>query len=165
MENAEGPPPGGATDHQEKLMSTTTDLAVPSLAASVRPTVWRHGLAAATVASVVTTTLAAVASAAGVSFADGSGVSLPVLAFTQLTFVFSMLGVVLAAVLARRARRPRSTFVRTTVALTVLSVVPDATFGFDVASALILMALHAVAAAIVIPVLARRLVRNAATPG
>ncbi|MCR1785021.1 cell envelope biogenesis protein OmpA [Nocardioides carbamazepini] len=149
-------------------MSTTTDLPVPTTAAasavSDRPTVWRHGLAAAAGASVVTTTLAAIASAAGVSFADGTGVSLPVLAFTQLTFVFSMIGVGLAAVLARRARRPRSTFVRTTLALAGLSVVPDATFGFDVASALTLMALHAVAAAIVIPVLARRLARRASVP-
>ncbi|WGX97145.1 DUF6069 family protein [Nocardioides sp. L-11A] len=147
-------------------MSITTDLPVATVAAKpARQTVWKHGLTAAAGASVVTSTLAVLAAAAGVSFTDDSGVSLPVLAFTQLTFVFSMIGVGLAAVLARRARRPHSTFVRVTVALTVLSVVPDVTFGFDVASALTLMALHAVAAAIVIPVLARRLVRNAATPG
>lgn len=138
-------------------MSTTHIPVTTTAPVSARPTVWRHGLAAAGVAAVVTTTLAAVASASGVSFADGSGVRLPILAFAQLTFAFSMVGVGLAAVLARKARRPRSTFVRTTLALTVLSVVPDATFGFDVASALTLMALHAVAAAIVIPALAARL--------
>ncbi|MGE0299588.1 DUF6069 family protein [Pseudonocardia sp.] len=63
----------------------------------------------------------------------------------------------MAAVMARTARRPRPTFVRTTVVLTVLSCVPDVTFGFDVASALTLMALHVVAAVIVVPVLANRL--------
>lgn len=143
-------------------MSTTTAqvTVTPVTATPVRRTVWKHGVAAAAAASVVTTTLAAIASAAGVSFADESGASIPILGFTQLTFVFSLIGVGLAAVLARKARRPRSTFVRTTLALTALSVVPDATFGFDVASALTLMTLHVVAAAIVIPILAGRLARG-----
>lgn len=119
-------------------MSTTTAqvTVTPVTATPVRRTVWKHGVAAAAAASVVTTTLAAIASAAGVSFADESGASIPILGFTQLSFVFSLIGVGLAAVLARKARRPHSTFVRTTLALTALSVVPDATFGFDVASAL-----------------------------
>ena len=61
--------------------------------------------------------------------------------------------------MARKARRPRATFVRTAVALTVLSFVPDLTFGFDPASAATLITLHTVAAAIVVPSLARRLAR------
>jgi hypothetical protein len=122
-----------------------------------RPTVWRHGVAASVAAAVATSVVAAVASAAGVSFEDPSGNAIPVLGFTQLTLIFSLIGVGLAAVLARKARRPRSTFVRTTVALTALSLVPDATFGFDFASAVTLMGAHVVAAAIVIPVLASRL--------
>ncbi|GAA4082150.1 DUF6069 family protein [Nocardioides kongjuensis] len=140
-------------------MSTTTTVQAPvtTVATPVRRTVWKHGVAAAAAASVVTSTLAALASAAGVSFADQTGASIPILGFTQLTFVFSLIGVGLAAVLARKARRPRATFVRVTVALTVLSLVPDATFGFDVASAVSLMTLHVVAAAIVVPVLAGRL--------
>ncbi|MBM7517220.1 DUF6069 family protein [Nocardioides nitrophenolicus] len=129
---------------------------------TARRTVWKHGVAAAVGAAATTSVLAALASAAGVSFADQSGASIPILGFTQLTLVFSLIGVGLAAVLARRARRPRSTFVRVTVALTVLSLVPDATFGFDLASALCLMALHLTAAAIVIPVLAGRLDRRSA---
>jgi amino acid transporter len=126
-------------------------------ASAERRSVWKHGVAASAVAAASTTVLAAVASAAGVSFADTSGSSIPIAGFTQLTLVFSLIGVGLAAVLARKARRPRSTFVRTTVALVALSVVPDATFGFDVLSAVTLMSLHALAAAIVIPTLARRL--------
>ena len=59
--------------------------------------------------------------------------------------------------MARKARRPRGTFVRTAAALTVLSFVPDLTFGFDVASAATLITLHTVAAAIVVPTLAGRL--------
>jgi len=124
-----------------------------------RPALWKHGVAAAVLASVATTVLAAVASAAGVSFADRTGASIPIAGFAELTLVFSLLGVGLAAVLARRARRPRRTFVRTAVALTALSYVPDLTFGFDAGSAATLISLHTVAASIVVPVLASRLAR------
>lgn len=144
-------------------MSTITTTQAPTFtttaheAAPARRTVWRHGVAAGAVAAVATTVVAAVASAAGVSFADHTGESIPVFAFPQLTLVFSLIGVGIAAVMARRARRPRRTFVRTAVALTVLSFVPDLTFGFDAASAATLIAAHVVAAAIVVPVIAGRL--------
>ncbi|TQL67505.1 hypothetical protein FB381_1382 [Nocardioides albertanoniae] len=123
---------------------------------SARRSVWLHGLAAVVAASVAITALAAVAMAAGVSFETADG-PIPLLGFTQLTAVFSLVGVAMAAIMARVARRPRRTFVVTTVVLTVASLVPDATFGFDVPSAIVLMALHVVAAVIVVPVLARRL--------
>jgi amino acid transporter len=125
--------------------------------AGERPPVWKQGVTAAVVASVATTVLAAVASAAGVSFADSTGASIPLLGFAQLTLIFSLVGVGMAAVMARKARHPRRTFVRTAVTLTVLSFVPDLTFGFDAASAATLIALHTVAAAIVVPTLAGRL--------
>ena len=125
--------------------------------ATRRPIVWRHGLAASVVASVATTSLAAIASAAGVSFADSTGASIPLAGFAQLTLLFSLIGVGLAAVMARRARRPRRTFVRTAIALTVLSYVPDLVVGFDAASAATLIGLHTVAACIVVPTLASRL--------
>lgn len=125
-----------------------------------RQPVWKHGVAAAVIASVATTVLAAVASAAGVSFADSTGASIPIAGFAELTLVFSVIGVGIAAVMARKARRPRPTFVRTAVALTGLSLVPDLTFGFDAGSAVTLIALHTVAAAIVVPTLAGRLART-----
>jgi uncharacterized membrane protein YoaK (UPF0700 family) len=109
---------------------------------------------------LATTVLAAVASAAGISFADSTGASIPIAGFAQLTLVFSLVGVAIAAVMARKARRPRPTFVRTTVTLTALSVVPDLTFGFDAGSAATLITLHTVAAAIVVPTLAGRLART-----
>ena len=138
---------------------TRTTSSAPA-STSERQPVGKHGVAAAVVASVATTVLAAVASAAGVSFADGTGASIPIGAFAQLTLVFSLFGVGIAAVMARKVRRPRPTFVRTTVALTALSCVPDVTFGFDAGSAATLIALHIVAAAIVVPTLARRLART-----
>jgi hypothetical protein len=146
-------------------MSTTTQIpahvtiSAPTPAAERQP-VWKRGVAAAVVASVATTVLAAVASGAGVSFADSTGASIPIAGFAQLTLVFSLVGVGIAAVIARKARRPRPTFVRTAVALTVLSFVPDLTFGFEAGSAATLMALHIVAAAIVVPTLAARLART-----
>ena len=143
-------------------MSTTTQIltrTIPSTSTSEaeRQPVWKHGAAAALVASVATTVLAAMASLAGVSFADGTGASIPIAGFAQLTLIFSLVGVGMAAVMGRKARRPRSTFVRTAVTLTALSFVPDLTFGFDAGSAATLIALHIVAAAIVVPTLARRL--------
>jgi len=139
------------------MSTTATQVPTHVTAAADRQPVWKHGVAAAVVASVVTTALAVTASAAGVSFGDGTGASIPIASFAQLTLVFSLVGVGMAAVMARRARRPRRTFTRTAVALTLLSYVPDLTFGFDVASAATLVVLHTVAAAIVVPTLAGRL--------
>jgi hypothetical protein len=146
-------------------MFTTTQIATPvasrapSSTAERRP-VWKHGVAATVVAAAATTSLAAVASAAGVSFADRTGESIPIAAFAELTLVFSLIGVGIAAVLARQARRPRPTFVRAALTLTALSYVPDVTFGFDAGSAATLITLHTVAAAIVVPTLAGRLART-----
>jgi hypothetical protein len=137
---------------------TRTTPGAPALAAERQP-VWKHAMAAALVASVATTVLAAGASAAGVSFADSTGASIPLAGFAQLTLLFSLVGVGIAAVMARKARQPRATFVRTAIVLTALSFVPDLTFGFDAGSAATLMTLHTVAAAIVVPTLAGRLAR------
>src|SRR4051812_38041069 len=155
---------GRPAEETEPDMTTTT-VQIPtsvttSGSAPATPRVWKHGVAAAIVASIATTSLAAIASAAGVSFADSSGKSIPMAGFTQLTLVFSLIGVGIAAVMARKARRPRSTFVRTALGLTVLSFVPDLTFGFDAGSAATLITLHTVAAAIVVPTVARRLLRT-----
>lgn len=145
-------------------MSTTTQIPVDVTSAALtsaveRQPLWRHGVVAAVVASIATTVLAALASDAGVSFADSTGTSIPIAGFAQLTLVFSLVGVGIAAVMARKARRPRPMFVRTAVVLTVLSFVPDLTFGFDTGSAVTLIALHIVAAVIVVPTLAARLAR------
>jgi len=146
-------------------MSTTSQVPTRITPSATTPTarrqpVWKHGVAAAVAASVATTVLAAVASAAGVSFSDSTGASIPLAGFAQLTLVFSLIGVGIAAVMARKVRRPRPTFVRTAVALTALSFIPDLTFGFDAGSAATLITLHTVAAAIVVPTLAGRLART-----
>jgi uncharacterized protein DUF6069 len=116
----------------------------------------RTGLGAAAIASVATTVVAALGAAAGISL-DIGGEVIPALGFAELTAFFSLVGLVLAAVLSRVARRPRSTFVRTTVVLTVLSLVPDVIVDAAPATKALLMLTHVVAAAIVIPAVARQL--------
>lgn len=114
------------------------------------------GIAAALAAAVATSAVAAVGHAAGVSL-DVSGAPIPVPGFGVLTVVFSLVGLILAAVLARTVRRPRRGFVRTTVVLTVLSLVPDVIADAEVGTKALLILTHLVAAAIVIPAVARRL--------
>jgi hypothetical protein len=63
----------------------------------------------------------------------------------------------LAAVFARRATRPQRTFLVTTIALTLLSFVPDVLADAHASTRLTLALTHIVAAAMVIPALASRL--------
>ncbi|MEU5530754.1 DUF6069 family protein [Micromonospora chersina] len=114
------------------------------------------GVLATVAASAATMAVAAAGHAAGVSL-DVAGAPIPVAGFGVLTAAFSLVGVVIAALLFRFARRPRRTFVRTTVVLTVLSLVPDVIADAGAATKVLLMLTHLVAAAIVIPAVARRL--------
>jgi Family of unknown function (DUF6069) len=116
----------------------------------------RTGVAAAATASAATMIVAAGGHAAGISL-DMAGAPIPVQGFGVLTAVFSLVGLVLAAVLSRTAGNPRRTFVRTTVVLTALSLVPDVVADAGPATKALLMLTHLVAAAIVIPAVARRL--------
>ncbi|WP_198653514.1 DUF6069 family protein [Actinocorallia populi] len=95
---------------------------------------------------------AAVGEFAGISLVVGGAPS-PVSGFTVLSVVFSVVGLVLA----RLVRRPRTVFVHTTVVLTVLSLVPDVLVDASAATRVLLMLTHVVAAAIVVPAIARRL--------
>jgi hypothetical protein len=86
-----------------------------------------------------------------------AGATIPATGFAVLTAIFSVAGLVIATVLRRFARHPRAAWIRTTVALTVLSFVPDLMADAGVATKMLLMLTHVVAAAIVIPAVARRL--------
>lgn len=114
------------------------------------------GLVATVVASVATSAVAALGLAAGISL-DVSGGAIPVSGFATLTAIFSVIGLLIALVLSRTARSPRTAFVRTTVVLTALSLVPDVLVEATTATKLLLMVTHLVAAAVVVPVIARRL--------
>ncbi|MET9022690.1 DUF6069 family protein [Actinopolymorpha sp. NPDC004070] len=114
------------------------------------------GVAAAAVASAATMTVAAAGNAAGVSL-DMAGAPIPVTGFGVLTAAFSLIGLVIAVALARWARHPRRAFLRTTVALTALSFVPDLLADAAPATKALLMLTHLVAAVIVVPAIARKL--------
>ena len=114
------------------------------------------GAAATVAASVATVAVAAGGQAIGISTAI-SGAPIPTSGFAVLTAIFSVLGLVIATALRRFARHPRTAWVRTTVALTVLSFVPDVLADAAVSTKMLLILTHVVAAAIVIPAVARRL--------
>jgi di/tricarboxylate transporter len=103
--------------------------------------------------------VAGIAHAAGVSLETAPGEAIPVIGFGQLTLFFTAIGVLIARTLRGRARQPRSTFTRTTVGLTVLSLVPDMVISAGPSTRATLVLTHLVAAAIVIPALSSRLPR------
>ncbi|MEV7332053.1 DUF6069 family protein [Micromonospora sp. NPDC093244] len=131
--------------------ANTTDGTTSTLGAMIRA-----GVVATVAASAATMAVAAAGHAAGVSL-DVGGAPIPVTGFGVLTAAFSLIGVVVAALMSRFARRPRRTFVRTTLVLTALSLVPDVIADAGVGTRALLMLTHLVAAAIVIPAVARRL--------
>ncbi|MGW0230855.1 DUF6069 family protein [Actinopolymorpha singaporensis] len=134
----------------------TTTLDTTQVAGSRYATLTLTGVAAAAVASAATMTVAATGNAAGISL-DMGGAPIPIAGFGVLTAGFSLLGLVIAVALARRARHPRRAFLRTTVVLTALSLVPDALADAAPATKALLMLTHLVAATIVVPAIARRL--------
>lgn len=123
---------------------------------STRPAVWRPTVVAGLAAAVVSSGLAAALHAAGVSF-EIDGEAIPIAGFANMVLMCVAAGYALALGVRRFASNPRRTFVRATVALTALSVVPDLTFPMSVDTRVSLATLHIVAAAIVIPAMARAL--------
>jgi hypothetical protein len=135
-------------------MSTiTADLTVQTTA---RPatSLRRTTLLVAAGAGALVTAAAAIAHAAGVSFAV-EGEMIPLAGFAQLTVVGAVIGGVLLAVLNRRSRSARRRFLQVTAALTALSCVPSIAWPDDAATKVALVALHLAAAAVIVPVLAR----------
>jgi peptidoglycan/LPS O-acetylase OafA/YrhL len=114
----------------------------------------RTTVVAGLVAAAVTSGLAAVVHAAGVSF-KVHGKMIPLAGFAQMTLLGAVIGGVLLAVLNRRSRSARTRFLQTAVALTALSCVPSVSWADDGASKLALVAVHVLAAVIVVPALAR----------
>ncbi|MEU3936218.1 DUF6069 family protein [Streptomyces sp. NPDC029044] len=129
---------------------------------STRP-VWLVAILATLAGAVATEAFALVARAAGVPMeAAGPGAEeaaeIPVGGFFGGVVFWSVAGVVLAVALARWAGRPARTFTVTTVALTALSLAgPAAAPHTATSTRIVLAAAHVVAAAVIVPLLARRL--------
>jgi hypothetical protein len=116
----------------------------------------RTGALATAAAATATALVAAAGQAVGISTAV-SGAPIPASGFAVMTAIFSVVGLVIAAALRRFARRPRTAWIRTTVVLTALSFVPDALADAAGSTKALLVLTHVVAAAIVVPAVARRL--------
>jgi hypothetical protein len=113
----------------------------------------------ATLAAMLAATLAAaLAQAVGVDFEvpDG-GETIPLAGFAVVTGFFSVVGIVIAAALLRWSARPAERFVWTAVSLLAISSVPPLLSGATTATIASLLALHLVAATVMIPTLARGL--------
>ncbi len=113
----------------------------------------------ATLAAMVATTLAAaLGQAVGVDFEiPEGGETVPLSGFAVVTGFFSLVGVVLAVALVRWSARPAERFVWMAVSLTVISLVPPFLVGASATTTAALLGLHLVAAAVMIPTLARSL--------
>ncbi|MCD2195153.1 DUF6069 family protein [Actinomycetospora endophytica] len=114
------------------------------------------GSAATVAAAAATAIVAAAGQAVGIT-TEVSGAPIPTAGFAVLTAIFSVVGLVIAVSLRRFARHPHTMWIRTTVVLTALSFVPDLLADAAVGTKLLLMLTHVLAAAIVIPTVARRL--------
>ncbi|WP_433280986.1 DUF6069 family protein [Pseudonocardia xinjiangensis] len=139
-------------------ITTTATTAATGTASSV-PTLGsllRGGAAATVLAAAATTAVALAGQTAGISL-DIAGAPIPQSGFATLTVIFSAIGLLIAVSLRRFARHPRTAWIRTTMALTALSLVPDVLVDAAPTTKMLLMATHLVAAAIVIPTVARRL--------
>lgn len=134
----------------------TTAPAATTTAAPSAGSLLRGGAVATVVAAAATAVVAAAGQAAGISLAV-SGAPIPPSGFAVLTGIFSVVGLLIAVALRRFAGSPRTAWIRTTVALTVLSFVPDVLADAATSTKALLMVTHVVAAAIVIPAVARRL--------
>lgn len=137
-------------------MSTVTaspDTTVKHAPSQLTRTLPRATASAGVLAAAATTAGAAVLRAAGVPLAVHG--KIPLAAFAQLTFIAAVSGGVLLAVLIRRNSAPRQRFVRITAGLTALSCAAPAAFADTTASKIALVALHLLAAGIIVPVLAR----------
>jgi hypothetical protein len=134
----------------------TTIISTHPASTGHRSALLRAGVVVGVIAAAANTAVVIAARAADVPLAVG-GESIPLLGFPMMTLVATVIGVVFAMVLSIRSSRPRRTFVVTTMVLTAITLIPDASADATAATKLVLMLTHLVAAAIVIPALANRL--------
>jgi hypothetical protein len=137
-------------------MSTVTsspDVSAEHVPSRLTGTLARTAASVGVLAAAVTTAGAVGLRAAGVPLAVHG--KIPLAAFAQVTFVAAVIGGVLVALLNRGGSAPRRQFVQVTIGLTTISCAVPAAFADTTASRVALVGLHLVAAAIIVPALAR----------
>lgn len=149
------------TVQPQQSSGTTTTSTLRSFATRVPVSIVAIG--AVLIGAVVTTGYEFVVRAVGVEMVAASNPSatpqpIPEGGFFGGVVFWGAFGVVLAVAFARFAKRPRSTFRRTTWTLTVVSLfAPMVVDAASIATNLALAASHVVAAAVIIPLMAARL--------
>jgi hypothetical protein len=116
----------------------------------VRPLI-RAGAIGGVAAAVATMLVAAVARAADVSL-EVDGEAIPIAGFATMTLLGAVLGVGLAIALKQRGR-----FIAVCSVLTAASLIPSIAQPDDTATKVVLVLTHLVAAAVIVPMLARQL--------
>ena len=135
---------------------------IQAIAKPARP-VWLVSIIAAVVAAVATELYGLVARAVGIPMeAGGSGAdtasAISVGMFAMATFIAMIWATILVVAIARFARSPATTFLRTAVVLAVLTLAGPLAAGATATSTKIMLCgAHVLAAFIVIPILTQRL--------
>ena len=135
------------------VTTTSPDDTVGRVPSRLTSTLPRTTVSVGVLAAAVTTAGAVAFRAAGVPLAVHG--KIPLAGFAQITIIAAIIGGVLLALLNRRSYAPRQRFAQFAIGLTAISCVAPAAFADTTASKIALAALHLVAAAIIIPVLAR----------
>ncbi|MGW6276181.1 DUF6069 family protein [Kribbella sp. NPDC055071] len=116
------------------------------------------GLLATLAAMTTTTVAAALFGAAGVNFQiPNGGETIPLPGIAVLTGIFALVGVAIAIALLRWSSNPAHRFLWTTGSLTAISLIPPLLANATPATTTSLLALHLLAAAVMIPTLTRTL--------
>lgn len=134
-------------------VATSPDITVERPPSRLTSTLSRTTVSVGVMAAAATTAAAVALRAAGVPLAVHG--KIPLASFAQITFIGAVIGGVLLALLNRRSYAPRQRFAQVAIGLTAISCVAPAVFADTTASKIALVALHLVAAAIIVPVLAR----------
>lgn len=145
-------------------MNTVT-AALPTRSVDVLRTrsVWLVSALAGVVAAVATELYGLAARAAGIPMSAGNigadtADPITIGMFAMGTLISTFWGTVLAVIFARYAVHPARTYLRTALALTVLSLVTPLAAGDTAVSTKVMLCLaHLLAAAIIIPIVTRRL--------
>ena len=135
---------------------------VPTTSMFARP-VWRTSVPAFLAAAVATELYGLLARGAGIRMAAGNpggNVATPITVgmFAMATLLIGVVATMFAVVVARYATNPSRVYLRTTIVLTLVSCAAPMSAGDTALSTkLMLCGGHVVAAAIVIPIVTRRL--------
>lgn len=129
------------------------DITVKHSRFGVTRTLTRSTVSVAAISGVTTTAVAFLIRSAGVPLAVHG--EIPLAGFAQFTIFGAVIGGVVLALLNRSSASPRRRFLQLTIGFTALSCIVPVAFAATPSSKIALVALHVLAASIIVPVLVR----------